>query len=98
MQSVMFLDCHIQAIWEFSSNLNSLRSCFNDTSSQVTNVIVFYFCIYLDTTICFLFLHGIKLHPTRTQFLEVEGVSLGDPTQNNKISNNLSISFIFIIP
>jgi len=52
-----------RSVWELSSNLSFLRSCFSHMSSQGTHVIILYcaFALYLAPTFYFSLFHYIKL-------------------------------------
>src|SRR5579862_5093367 len=68
-------------------NLNSRRRCFSHMSSHVARVIARYSASALDlaTTSCFLLFQDIRLPPIKTQYPEVERLSVGEPTQSASV-------------
>ncbi|KAJ9683175.1 hypothetical protein PVL29_002267 [Vitis rotundifolia] len=68
-------------------NLNSRRRCLNHMSSHVAKAIARYSASALDlaTTSCFLLFQDIRLPPIKTQYPEVERLSVGEPAQSASV-------------
>ena len=68
-------------------NLNSWRRCLSHMSSHVAKAIARYSASALDlaTTCCFLLFQDIRLPPMKTQYPEVERLSVGEPAQSASV-------------
>ena len=78
-------------------NFNSWSSCFIHTSSQVVRAIARYSASALDlaTTFCFLLFQEMRFPPMRTQYPEVDLLSLGDPAQSASVYATMSVWPLF---
>ena len=79
--------CQLLFICSSFPNLNSWRRCLNHMSSHVVRAIAQYSVLALDlaTTSCFLLFQDIRLPPMKTQYPEVERLSVGEPAQSASV-------------
>ena len=99
------LDAICKAVWlsqmsficSSFPNLNSRRRCFIHMSSHVIRAIARYSASVLDltTTSCFLLFQDIRLPLIKTQYPEVERLSVGEPAQFAS-TNNLGVTYVLV--
>ena len=67
-------------------------------SSHVARAIARYSASALDlaTTSCFLLFQDIRLPPIKTQYPEVERLSVGEPAQSACVTNNPSMTSVLV--